>query len=194
MLANFISLALAFQLWVITSTCVRAQSNQLSNMPPYRLELIDNSGMENNIRFTCVAANNFPVEDWVLYRNGVRENTTDPCTSPGKDAGNFLTISSQCDGHYSCGAEYMNNTELVLSEPLTVYGTYTYVFGVFCYLVFLSRRRRNYSDWFVFMSPLHCLVCKLLSFTYTSSYIAILNGLLLLNALLLSFRCLFCVL
>ena len=125
MLPNSIYLVLAFQLWAMTSTCVRAQLDNLLQ-PPYTLNIIGNSGMDNNIDFACLAAGGFPLIDWVLYRNGVRENTTDPCTSPGKYANGFFTISSMCDGHYSCGADYTNlfgETQFVLSGPLTVYGT-----------------------------------------------------------------------
>ena len=131
MLPNCRYLVLAFQLWAMTSTCVCAQLGNGLLEPPYSLRIIGNSGMDNNIGFACLAANGFSVNDWILYRNGVPENTTDPCTSPGKDANGFLTISSMCDGHYSCGAQYTNafgNTEFVLSGPLTVYGTYAFGF------------------------------------------------------------------
>ena len=119
-------LLLAFQLWAITSTRVRAQVEQLDKLePPYQLSVIANDRDGDRVPFVCRTADNFAVEDWVLYRNGIRENTTDPCISPGRDSNDAITITAGCDGLYSCGAKYTNgrnNTGLVLSKPLAVYG------------------------------------------------------------------------
>ena len=124
MLTNSRYLVLAFQLWAI---CVRAQVNQIQQEPPYILlrSVIGNSEIDNNILFTCTTVSSFSLTEWVLYRNGVSENTTDSCTSPGNYSSGVLTISSECDGLYSCGAKYtngLNEAGLVLSAPLAVYG------------------------------------------------------------------------
>ena len=128
MLATFRSLALAFQLCAITLTRVRAElpGEGPSLHPPFLLSVIADStnGSVDMIPFTCETVDNFELKDWVLYRNGVAEGTTDPCISPGRYSNGILTVSPECDGHYSCAAEYtnvMNGNGLVLSAPLTVY-------------------------------------------------------------------------
>ena len=124
MLTIFRQLALAFQLWTITSTCVHAQLPELYLQPPYVISVGVRTG--DSIPFSCATLSSFPLEEWALYRNGVRQNTTDPCTSAGKvSADGVLTISSECDGFYSCGAEYTNTenqTGPVFSNALRVYG------------------------------------------------------------------------
>ena len=134
MLNNSRKFVLVFQLWATISTCVRAQMLQLLE-PPYAIS----AGVrtEDSIPFSCATINGFGLEEWALYRNGVRQNTTDACIFPGKISDNgvlTITISSACDGVYSCGAEY-NNTDdkagLVLSDALPVYGEWVCV----CYSV-----------------------------------------------------------
>ena len=107
------------------STCVRAQLQGLIE-PPYSIS----AGVrtEDSIPFSCATINGFDLVEWALYRNGVRQNTTDACIFPGKVSNNgvlTITSSSACDGVYSCGAEYTNTDNkigLVLSDPLPVYG------------------------------------------------------------------------
>ena len=125
MLTNSSVLVLALQLWAITSTCVRAQSKQLLE-PPYNISVV-RAERKDRVLFSCTTLNSSLVEEWVLYRNGVRQNTTDPCVTPRKlsDDGVVLTISSACDGIFSCGAKYTNmeaQTGLVFSNALRVYG------------------------------------------------------------------------
>ena len=125
MLTDSRQLVLVFQLWAIISACVRAQIQQLLE-PPYVISV--GVRTENHIPFFCTSMTGFPVKKWALYRNGVRQSTTDPCTSSGKvsDDG-VLTISPECDGFYSCGVNYTNNenkTGLVFSNSLPVYGEY----------------------------------------------------------------------
>ena len=119
-------LVLAFQLWAITSTSVRAQTDQLLE-PAYRLTVTNggsNSG-GSQVSFGCHTIDYFELDGWVLYRNGVPENSTDPCISPGKDSNDIITLTAECDGLFSCGAYYTNAkniTGLVLSQPIAVYG------------------------------------------------------------------------
>ena len=111
------NLFLVLQIWVIN--CVRAQ------LEPPKISV--SSRTENTIRFMCTTFTSFPIDEWVLYRNSVLENTTDPCISAGNFSNVPLTITSECDGLYSCGVEYTDSqgsTGFVLSEPLAIYGKF----------------------------------------------------------------------
>ena len=94
--------------------------------PPW----ISLSRTENTITFRCTTFQFFPlVYKWVLYRNSVRERTTDACTSGENLTNSTLSISSQCDGLYSCAVNYTDphgSTGFVLSQPITVYGKLTF--------------------------------------------------------------------
>ena len=160
MLTNSRMLVLAFQLWAITSTCVRAQLQQLLE-PPYKISV--GARTENSIPFSCTTLSSFPVDEWALYRNGVRQNTTDPCISPGKfsDDG-VLTISSTCDGIFSCGAEYTNTddqTGLVLSNALPVYGECLSLCLSFSDFITERAKLASPLDFYLLVCPF----CKLLS-------------------------------
>ena len=85
-------------------TRICAQLDQLPPTlnPPYLLSVIAHSRTGNRIPSACETANNFPVQNWVLYRNGVAEDTTDSWVSPERYSNGTLTISFECDGQYSC--------------------------------------------------------------------------------------------
>ena len=131
MLADSRYLVLAFQLWALTSTRTSVQADQYlaSQLEPAYVLTVTGGGSNsegNQISFECrTIVDNFDVKNWVLYRNGVPENTTDPCISPGRDSNDVITIMADCNGHFSCGADYTNGknqTGLVLSQPIAVYG------------------------------------------------------------------------
>ena len=124
MVSIYTNLVLALQLWTISSIYVQAQLSSIPE-PPYHLSVMP--GNFSILTFTCRAGNGFDVGHWVLYRNGVPENTTDPCISAGNYFHSVLTISSECDGLYSCGVGYndsIGNFGLVLSVPIAVYGKF----------------------------------------------------------------------
>ena len=108
------NLFLILQIWAMSS--VRA------DIDPPRISI---SIMDNFVTFSCTTFQYFDIDEWVLYRNSILENTTDPCINSGNFSNSPLKITSECDGLFSCAVEYSpskSNTGFVLSQPIPVYG------------------------------------------------------------------------
>ena len=109
------NLLLVLQIWAMNS--VRA------DIDPPRISI---SIMDNFVTFSCTTFQYFDIDEWVLYRNSILENTTDPCINSGNFSNSPLKITSECDGLFSCAVEYSpsqsNTAGFVLSEPVRVYG------------------------------------------------------------------------